>query len=184
MLPTLAAMALPLHSQADDVPGFEDAVNAANDGKYALAVERFSAIVKKDPKARESFRRLAWILATCPDAAVRDGKRAIKLAETCSKLTTETFVDENGIRRFRVYVLIGGYPIPMDSEILAAAHAEAGHFGQAVLLQKKALKDREKFKDREDREKKGTPKPPTVDTDKLARERLAVYEAGQAFHTK
>ena len=150
---------------------FDDAAAAARRGEYPLAVERFEAILKKNPKAKEAYKRLSWILATCPDAALRDGKRAVDLAEKCGKLPDEVFPDGQGGWKVRVYF---GTGVPWEPEVLAAAHAEAGHFGKAVLLQKKILKDYKK---------QGHPKPGLADPVKPAEERLALYEANKAFHT-
>ena len=62
---------------------------------------------------------LAWILATHPEAAKRDGAEAVHLAEAASKLLKDR-----------------------DAEVLdtlAAAYAEVGRFDQAVAMIQKAL---------------------------------------------
>lgn len=69
---------------------------------------------------RQEVRNLlAWILATHPDELLRDGRRAIKLAE------------EN--------LGAGGDAKPETWDTLAAAYAEAGRFADAIEAQKRCL---------------------------------------------
>lgn len=70
---------------------------------------------------------LAWILATCTDAATRDGRKAIEYARTICERTE--------------------YKDPSYLEILAAAHAEAGQWKKAVHRTEQALELAEKRKD-------------------------------------
>jgi Flp pilus assembly protein TadD len=60
----------------------------------------------------------AWDLATSPDARIRDGTRAVQLAERACEQT-----------HFRMTAMIG---------TLAAAYAEAGRFDEAVATGQKA----------------------------------------------
>lgn len=58
---------------------------------------------------------LAWMLSTCPDASLRDGKRALALI---------TPVMDQSVQML---------------DTLAAAHAEAGHFDEAIELQRESI---------------------------------------------
>jgi Flp pilus assembly protein TadD len=78
-----------------------EAANAANAGNVTVA------------------NNLAWLLATCPDAAYRDGHRALRLAEWACKATS--------------------YKSPPLLDSLAAAYAEVGQFDQAVRVTRQAI---------------------------------------------
>jgi tetratricopeptide (TPR) repeat protein len=69
-----------------------------------------------------ALNNLAWVLATCPDAKLRNGAEAVKVAKAICDAT------EN---------MEGMY---LDT--LAAAHAEAGAFDDAVKAQELAHKDK------------------------------------------
>jgi len=74
----------------------------------------------QDPLGRNN---LAWLLATSPDASIRDGNRAIELAKEAVRLSRSK--DPNYLRT------------------LAAAFAEAGHFGEAKETARQALQEAE-----------------------------------------
>jgi tetratricopeptide (TPR) repeat protein len=57
------------------------------------------------------YSNLAWLLATCPEAGLRDGTEAVRLAREASRLA-------------------GGQE-PLTFRSLAAAQAETGHFAEA-----------------------------------------------------
>jgi tetratricopeptide (TPR) repeat protein len=63
---------------------------------------------------------LARVLATCPDAELRDGPAAVRLAERAAAQT--------------------GFQHPAILATLAAAYAEAGTFDKAVDAAKRALR--------------------------------------------
>ena len=63
---------------------------------------------------------LAWLLATWPDEAVRDGPRAVRLAERAAALT--------------------GRKKPMTLDTLATAYAEVGRFDEAVRTAEQAVR--------------------------------------------
>ncbi len=95
-------------------------------GDFAPAAKDFSESARLDPDNPTNMDDLAWLLATCPDAAVRDGKKALALSKKACELT-----------EYRDMLLV---------ETLAAAFAETGDFAKAVETQKKVLDDKEYMK--------------------------------------
>ena len=105
-------------------------------------LDRALASGSRDP---EVYNALAWILATSPQDALRSAARAKELALTACELTR--------------------YDDPQIVDTLAAAHAEAGEFADAVRFQKRALES-PKLEQRFINEARG---------------RLALYEAGRPY---
>ena len=70
------------------------------------------------PNWTEALNNLAWLLATCSDAAVRNGADAVRFAEQACRLT--------------------GYTRAQALGTLAAAYAEAGRFTEAATTAQKA----------------------------------------------
>ncbi|HVM47769.1 MAG TPA: tetratricopeptide repeat protein [Candidatus Acidoferrum sp.] len=88
-------------------------------GRPAEAAVHYQAAIDVQPSDPSLLNNLAWVLATCPLAAVRNGPRAVELAEQAERLS-------------------GGN----NSSILgtlAAAYAEAGRSTEAVAAARRAL---------------------------------------------
>lgn len=88
-------------------------------GRFNEALSHYNDAVRYSPQNVAAVNNLARILATCPLADVRDGKRALKLAERLAEW--------QGPDRFPVL------------DTLAAARAEPGQFDQAVEWQEKTV---------------------------------------------
>ena len=86
---------------------------------YVGATQQFEAAVKLDPMYLSAANNLAWLLATCADKSLRDGPRAVQLAEKVNRST------------------------PMESaqflDTLSAAYAEAGQFKDAIATIQRAI---------------------------------------------
>jgi tetratricopeptide (TPR) repeat protein len=105
-------------------PGDSDAhYNLGNTLLYLLkpreAVAEYERAFQMNPKDVEALNNLAWVLATWPDPAGRDGPKAVEWAEKADALTD---------KRSAVHVAT-----------LAAAYAEAGRFSDALKTAERAL---------------------------------------------
>jgi tetratricopeptide (TPR) repeat protein len=88
-------------------------------GKVQEALAHCDAALKAQPDAPETLSLLAWVLATWPEAPVRNGAQAIKLAQRANELS--------------------GGRNPLVLRALAAAYAEGGQFAEAVATARQAL---------------------------------------------
>ena len=88
-------------------------------GDFAGASGQFRQAVQLKPDWTPAVASLAWLLATAPDAMLRDADEAIRLAERAADLTGRT--DASAL------------------DVLAAAYAAAGQFDRAVALSDAAL---------------------------------------------
>jgi Flp pilus assembly protein TadD len=88
-------------------------------GRAAEAISHYQEALKIQPANVKVQNNLAWLLATCEDASLRDGNRAVELARQANELSG------------------GADPAVLDT--LAAAFAEAGRFGEATQTARKAI---------------------------------------------
>jgi len=92
-----------------------DYADAQSNLAKALELKNKLNVLASDPAV---LNNLAWELATSPDARIREGSRAVKLAEEACELT-----------HYQQTIMIG---------TLAAAYAEAGRFDEAIATGQKA----------------------------------------------
>jgi len=59
----------------------------ARKGDYKRAIADFRESIRRDPNSPLAANHLAWVLATCPDEAFRDGKEAIAQATRACELS-------------------------------------------------------------------------------------------------
>jgi tetratricopeptide (TPR) repeat protein len=87
-------------------------------GEERGAIAHYQRSLELQPQNAIACKNLAWILATSPEASVRNGRKAVELAEQAVRLSGGT----NS-------VFIG---------TLAAAYAEVGRFSEAVEMAQRA----------------------------------------------
>jgi tetratricopeptide (TPR) repeat protein len=88
-------------------------------GRQAEAIADYDRAMQSRPKDVEILNNLAWALATAPEDKLRDGKRAVILAEEACRQT--------------------GYKADYILSTLAAAYAESGDFDAAQRWAAKAV---------------------------------------------
>ena len=87
-------------------------------GKVDEAIAHFQRALQITPDSAEAQNNLAWVLATCPQALLRNGSEAVELAQRANQLTGD------------------GNPVVLGT--LAAAYAEAGRFPEATETAQRA----------------------------------------------
>jgi protein O-mannosyl-transferase len=88
-------------------------------GQFAAAIAQFTEVLQLDPQHAAARNNLAWLLATCPQASLRNGPKAVELAQQAVQLSG------------------GDQPEILDT--LSAAYAEAGQFQEAIETVRQAL---------------------------------------------
>ncbi len=88
-------------------------------GKYEPAAAHYSEAIRLDPGYAEAYNASAMLMAACPEAKFRNGKKAVQFATRGCELTK--------------------WKEPRFFNTLAAAQAEAGDFDAAVSSQKRAI---------------------------------------------
>ena len=91
----------------------------ASKGDRVHAAHQFARAVEVSPDNPFLLNRLAWLLATSPEDEVRNGPKAVELAQHAVSLTSRLDL--------------------MSLETLSAAYAEAGRFEEAVSTGREAL---------------------------------------------
>jgi tetratricopeptide (TPR) repeat protein len=89
-------------------------------GRLKEAIAHFEKSVQLLPRVASVHNNLAWMLAACSDPSLRNGPKAVGLAQRANKLS-------NGTN-------------PLILRSLAAAYAENGQFSQAIETAQRALK--------------------------------------------
>jgi tetratricopeptide (TPR) repeat protein len=102
-------------------------------GRYAEAEAEYERAIEIDPSLSQAHGGSAWLLATCPDDAIRNAELAIERAKTA-------------IER-------GGDQDALNYDTLAAAQASAGDFQAAIDAAQRAVElapadERETYRDR------------------------------------
>ena len=105
----------PKFSQGHEKLGYELYLRT----KYAESLAQLSLALRDEPDRITALNLAASLLATCPDASIRNGAKALSFAEEANQITKE----EN--------------PVILDT--LSAAFAENGSFTQAIEVEQRAL---------------------------------------------
>jgi tetratricopeptide (TPR) repeat protein len=87
-------------------------------GRIDEAIVQYQQVLQIKPDSLNVLNNLAWLLATCPDAHIRDGVQAVKYAGRACELTH--------------------YGVSPLVDTLAAAYAEAGRYDEAIAAAQKA----------------------------------------------
>jgi len=85
---------------------------------WTKVVGAWTKVVQSNPDDHETLNNLAWLLATCPDASIRDPAAAVNFAQRSCELTN--------------------YERPANLHTLAIAYAAAGRLDQAIATAQRA----------------------------------------------
>jgi tetratricopeptide (TPR) repeat protein len=88
-------------------------------GRAGEALSHYQEALKFEPANAKFQNNMAWLLATCADASLRNGHKAVELAQQANELS--------------------GGEKPGILDTLAAAYAEAGRFSDAIRTAQKAM---------------------------------------------
>ncbi|MBO0694601.1 MAG: tetratricopeptide repeat protein, partial [Verrucomicrobia bacterium] len=88
-------------------------------GRAREGVEEWEKVLAIQPDNGNAMSNLAWIFATSPDDSLRDGAKAVHLAEQAQR--------------------ISGGRIPILFRTLAAAYAESGRFSEAIAAAQQGI---------------------------------------------
>src|SRR5262249_23670045 len=89
------------------------------EGRITEGVEEWEKVLLIQPDNGNALINLAWVFATSPDDSLRDGSRAVQLAEQAMR--------------------ISGGRMPMVWRTLAAAYAENGRFVEAIQTAQRGM---------------------------------------------
>jgi tetratricopeptide (TPR) repeat protein len=87
--------------------------------KFDKVVKDLTIVLRREPDNTYALQQRALLLSACPDAELRDGKKAVTDATRLCELTSHANANALGV--------------------LAAAYAESGNFKKAIEWQTKAL---------------------------------------------
>lgn len=105
-------------------PNYTEALNDlgiafSQKGQINDAIAHWQKTLEVQPENLNALCNLAWIFATYPDASIRNGAKALNLAQHASQLS--------------------GGTNPRILRLVAAAHAENGQFAEAIGVAQKAV---------------------------------------------
>jgi len=100
-----------LSIQPDDPQTLTNIANAfVLKGRLREAMAHYEKALQSEPDSARALNNFAWMLATAPDDSIRNGARAVALAEKANQISND----------------------PLFIRTLAAAYAEAAHFDAAI----------------------------------------------------